>query len=137
MADIAQNLITYLLTNSSISTAVGGNRICQTHVPQEFTGDCIWFGRNDVADNDCLDAQAGDDPFEHYFDLECISATEDGALALAALVKGRFPYRGTMGTQNVQGAFCEGQEDDYESRAIDSDSGLFYCAMKLTLAPTN
>lgn len=136
MADVAQNLITFLLTSASISTAVGATRISQTHVPQEFTGDLIWFNRSNVQMNDCLDAVPGEDAHEEYFDLECVSATEEGAQALTELVKDKLhSHAGTFGTQTVQAVFCEDHADDYEPRSIDLDSGLFVGALNVQIVP--
>lgn len=136
MADVAENLRAFLLTDAGISAAVGTNRIAQTHVPEEFAGTLIWFGRTGVAMNDCLDAAAGDNALSDAFDLECIAETQDAAQALVELVKGKLhAYRGTFGTQTVQGCFCEDHTDGYESRVIESDSGLFTAAVRVEVHP--
>lgn len=138
MADVAENLIAFLLTDATVNAAVGGNRICQTHVPQEFEPPLIWFQRTGETMNDCLDAAPGDDPHEVMFDLECVAATEGAELSLAEAVKDKLHgFRGAFGSQQVQAVFCEDHQDDYEPRSIDSDSGLFVAAMQIMIAPTS
>lgn len=137
MADLAENLRTFLLTDASISTAVGASRISQTHVPQEFSGSFIWLTRSSVShEEDSLSDGPGTAAFRQYFDLECVATSIDSADSLGDLVEAKLHLAtGTVGTQTVQRIWCMAQNDDYIPRTIEADDGLYVRSFSVEVVP--
>lgn len=129
---IGEDLLTYLLADSSIASAVG-TRCHQNKAPHGYDGQYIWFGRAATENADAIDDAAGTAPFRQYFDVECCSDDIDEAIDLADLVKAKHLARGSFGAGTIQGVFVTDHADDYIPRGVNSDEGMHVAALQLEL----
>ena len=133
MASIGEDLRTFLLADSDISTAVGGTRVYQNEAVENYSGAFIWYSRSDTEPLQTLDESAGTRPWTEYIDLECISESIDGAIDLGDLIRAMHASRGTFGGGTVSGVFIGSQADCYIPRGDASDDGLNVCAFNLQI----
>jgi len=139
MSQLGIDLRGYLLTDATLSGYVGGARIHQNRVPEEYDGLYIWFGRSGTEDEDALDDAQGAQPFREFFDLEIIAyATEgDGGQALdnveacADRLRTHHKRRGSLNNGSVQLLRIFDHQDDYIPRGVFGDDGLHYAAFQI------
>lgn len=135
MADLAENLRTFLLADATIAATIG-TRCHQGMVPQAdiATLPYVWFARSRRQLDRTLDAAAGDPADEQWFDVECISDDLDESQDLAEAVEDRLNnYRGTLGTQSVQGIFLDDQDDNYVPRGTMGETELHVAALAVQI----
>ena len=130
---IGEDLRTFLLEDSSISTAVGGSRCYQNEAVENYAGTFIWYSRSDTEPLQTLDEAAGVRPWSEFIDLECISDSIDAAIDLGDLIRTKHATRGTFGAGTVSGLFIGSQSDNYLPRGDASDDGLNICAFNLEI----
>jgi len=129
MADIGEDIRTWLLADASIS-AVVGTRVHQNKAPQASTTPYIWYGRATTQNEDALADDAGTAPFSQIFDIEAISDDIDEALDIADMLKAKHLSRGLIGGGRVQGVFVTDHADDYIPRGDNSDDGRHVAALQ-------
>lgn len=128
MATVSEDLRTFTMADSTVASLVGNMH--ELHVPQVESKPYIYFARISTEDERAMDSATGDDPFRHMFVVECWGETPEDADGIAVAVRNRLNnYRGTMGSQTVQGVFVNSQSDDYESRSDGSDRGFYLNAL--------
>lgn len=135
MADLAENLRTFILADTPIAASIG-TRCYQGMAPQSdiATFPFIWFARSRRQLDRTLDAAAGDAADEQWFDLECISDDLDESQDLAEAVEDRLNnYRGTVGTQTVQAIFVDDQDDNYVPRGTMGETELHVAALSVQI----
>lgn len=134
MADTAENLRTYLLSASAVTTFVA-DRIHQNHVPDDKSDDYIWFRKASQQYEHHLNSAAGEAPRAIYYDVECCSRDLDRSADLADAVRGLFPYAGTFGDSTTKGAFVNDQDEDYLPFNDDAEDGLHVQALQIEVMP--
>lgn len=138
LADVAENLLTYLLGEPAIALKTG-SRVAQDALPQgrEPGQPFIYFGRTGTGNERCL-GETTNTPFVHNFAVECIGENINDSQTLADLVRARLELLacgGTFGTQTVSNVFCEDQSDDYVPKAVDPNSGEHVAALSVEVYP--
>lgn len=136
MADIAENLRTFLLADSSVAAKVG-TRVDQNIVPQGKSLPFIWYQRTGTTQLRCLN-ETVNTPFSHVFAVECIGEDIDAVEELADSVRAACEAAaagGAFGTQTVANVFCEDQADDYVPKAADLNSGEHIAALQVEVFP--
>lgn len=138
MADIAQDLITFLAADTAIADLVtdsdGDVAIHHNTVPQDSEFPLVWLRRASRDSERTLDAAVGDEPDSVRFDVECYGDDLDEAMDLAAAVTERLDnYRGAFGTRTAQGMFVEDASDDYTPRGIMGDEELHFAALSVQI----
>ena len=133
MPSIGEDLRTFLLADSDISSAVGAGRVYQNEAVENYVGTFIWYARTDTEPLQTLDESAGTRPWTEWVDLECISESIDEAIDLGALIRTKHATRGTFGAGTVSGLFINSQSDSYVPRGDASDDGLNVCAFAVQL----
>lgn len=138
MTDLSQDFRTYLLTKSTITDLVSGSglaRIHQNKVPEQSALPHICFFRRQTLVERALNEQ-NPTPTMANFDVECVSATQLGANALAEAVRAAIDgQRGTFGSTTVQGIFVEDHDDDYQRRNDESDDAKYVATFQVEIYP--
>lgn len=134
MADIAENLRTFILTSSTL-TAFVADRVHHGHVPANKEETYIYFSRSNRAYEHTLDSEAGEAPRAEYFDMECCSRNPNASNNLADAVRGLFPMRGTFGDATIKGAFVNDQDEDYIPLNNAADEGVTVQALQMEICP--
>src|SRR5262245_24423190 len=113
VADLRPQLRAFLLADSGISAAVGGERVFPVTLPQGENRPSVVYTRiSGVGDHHMQGASGLARP---RYQIDAYAPLADEANALADLVKARLDgYRGPMGVITVQGAFFETERDDYQ-----------------------
>ena len=135
MADISENLRTFLLSDSAISRKTA--RVVQDALPQGKAGPFIYYSLTGTTQERCL-GETTNTPFSYVFAVECIGDTRDDAQALADLVRAKCESAacgGTFGTQTVSNVFCEEQSDDYAPKAVDPNEGERIAVLQVEVYP--
>jgi hypothetical protein len=116
VADLRPGLRAFLLADSGISAAIGGQRIFPVTLPQGENRPSVVYTRiSGVGDHHMQGASGLARP---RYQIDAYAQLADDANALADLVKARLDgYRGPMGAVTVQGAFFETERDDYQPDA--------------------
>lgn len=140
MADIAENLRSFLLADGTIAGLLGTPaRLHQNTVPQEDVYPYGWFALSDGEDlEEVLNPAVGETPFKYAFDFEAVGddAAYDLTIALKAAVRARLHnYRGAFGTQNVQCVFARDQGEDYIARNNSGDEGVHAESLRVEIIP--
>ena len=134
MADVAENLRTFLLADSGISTTLGAERIGQNRAQQDWGYPYVVFYRSGTDSERCIGDAVGLAPFRHFFDVECVSSDIDGAADLAEAIKTYADnFTGTFGTQSVQLIAIEDHDDEYQPRTPLSDEAVHIAAINVEL----
>jgi len=133
MATIGEDLRTFLLADSDISTAVGASRVYQNEAVENYVGSFIWYQRSDTEPLQTLGESAGARPWAEFINVECISDDIDDAIDLGDLVRAKHATRGTFGAGTVSGLFIGSQSDAYIPRGDASDDGLNVCAFSFQI----
>lgn len=119
------NLITFLLGDSSIAAKVGA-RVHFNHVPPDTNFPRIHFIRTATERDGCLDDAAGSAPTRERFQLDIQARDERDTEDLRKLVEARLNcYRGTFGDTTAAAIFAEQQNSGYESRTTGQDNGIY------------
>lgn len=135
MADVGENLRSFLLSSTAILEIVG-QRVHQDAVPETSEEAFIWYSqRSSESPFACLDDEAGVEPDVVSFDVECVSDDIAEAKRLAAAVRALCPHRGTFGAGAAQLVTVEDQNDDYVPRSDMSDEGRNVCALSIDVYP--
>jgi len=135
MADAAENLVTFLLADSSLSTSLG-TRCNQIRALQDFAYPfAVLFRTGTDGDSErTLNQGVGVSPFRKFFNLEVVSDDIDEAADIAERVKAYADgFGGTFGDTTIQGIFIEDHDDDYQSRAVLDDEAVYIQALQLEL----
>lgn len=131
MTQLGQDLRTFLLADSDISTAVGASRISQNHVPETYDGLYVWFARAATEHERTIDQATGEEPFRQFWDLEVIGETLGDVLDAAEHIVDLDASGGTFGAGTVQVLWVSDHNDDYLPRGIYSDEGLYVSSFQL------
>ena len=142
MAEVDENLKTFLQADSSIARKVG-TRIHENHVPinpvtGEFTSQVpfIYFAQEGEIRDDCLDDTVGTLPTGWRFALEVVAQSIRDARTIAALVVARLHLAtGTFGSGTIQVAYCEDQADGYQERSGATDRGFHVSSFAVEVFP--
>ena len=113
MADIDENLITFLAADagvSAITTSIHINR-----VPESKTEPYIWIQQDDEFEE--TDITGGGGAIEYSFDVECTSTDLTEAKDLQSAVKSALHgTSGAFGDQVIAWAEISSKDDTYETR---------------------
>lgn len=135
MADVSENLRTFLLADATVSGLVGGERIKQNTALQGWAYPFVVYFRTGTESERTLDESAGTAAFRHYFDIECASDDIDEAADLAEAIRAYADgYDGTFGTMTAQGVFVDSHDDDYDPRLIGDDDPIHVAALRFEIA---
>lgn len=141
MAEVDENLKTFLQTDAAIARKVG-IRVHENHVPMRPDGEFntavpfIYFVQTGEIRDDCLDDTVGADPTGYQFALEVVAQSLRDSRTIAGLVIDRLHLAtGTFGSQTIQVATCEGQSDDYQERSGATDRGFHTSAFQVEVYP--
>ena len=142
MATVDENFLAFLKADSTIARLVGA-RIHENQVPQNPTGDYIWFALAGEEDEYCLDDADGAAPFRFRYAVECVGySSSDKTYGLrksremANAVKSRVKnYNGSFGDSTVQGLFVDEVSEDYEPRNDFSDLGFHTRSIAVEVIP--
>lgn len=135
MADATENLIAFLLDDSSLSASLG-TRCNQIRGLQEFTYPfCVLFRTGTDGDTErTVDQSVGTAPFRKFYDIEVVSDDVDEAADIAERVKAYADgYSGAFGDTTIQGLFIEDHDDDYQARAVAGDEAVYVQALQAQL----
>ena len=123
MATLEENLRTFLLADSTVSSIVGG-RVAYNHVPQADDVPYVFFQMSGTVDDDGIGDSAGA-PTRFQYDVECWADDPYTAKRLGLQVQTILnKYRGTLGNQTVQAVFAQSASDGYTPKAIPADEGF-------------
>ena len=123
MADIDENLRTFLLADSTLSAITTSIHI--NRVPESKTNPYVWIQTSDSETELNLDGSTG--PTTTTFNIEAPSTSLDNAKDMQAAIKNKLHgHTGTLGTQQV--AFCriDNLDDAYISRQDFGDFEDFH-----------
>jgi hypothetical protein len=134
MRNLPQDLRTFLLSKPAITNLVN-NRIYVRSVPPDPSSTHIWLIRAGSENLECLDDSPGQEPFKQFIDLECISQSATTAEQLSDAIQDLFPMSGTLGSASVQRAYCNSQDDSYESRNTARSEFTQVAALSLEIYP--
>lgn len=122
MATTEENLVTFLLADSTVTAKVG-NRVDFNHVPESDGTPYIFFQQQGASDAPVLDDSART-PLRPTYAIECWAMTPADAVTLKNILQGKLHlYRGTMGSQTVKGIFAEDASDEYVYAGDGGDGG--------------
>lgn len=133
MATIDEDLRTLILSDSDVSTAVGGERVHYQHVPEGIDDDYIFFRRAGSDDEDARalsDASGSKYQFRELFDVEAISTSLGDSTDLALLLKKFNNHQNTIGAGSCQAVFVRDHADDYIPAGTLGDDGRFVGALQ-------
>lgn len=133
MTTLGKDLRTHLLTDASL-VALVGQRVHQNRAPAQYLGPYVWFARRGVDWEDCLDDDAGEDPFRQFIDVECLAMDLDDTEAMADCIRSLHGYHGSLGAGSLQGLWVLDQDDDYIPRGHGSDDARHVAALQLEIA---
>ena len=136
MADVAENLRTFLLADASVAAKVG-TLVNQDVLPQGKGDLFIVYVLDETTKLRCLN-ETENTPFSYIFAVFCVGQTRDDANSLAILVNARCESAasgGTFGDQTVANVFCEINDDDYQQRAADLNLGEYVAALQVEVFP--
>ena len=140
---ITESIAIDLLSRDEISKVVGGERVGQNNIRQEWAteGAYIVFFRRGTEGEHAIDDAPGNEPFRQYFDVEIYGTDIAEVDQLAETLKsgraefsGYNLYRGNFGQGKVQGVFVTDHNDDYQPRLSMSDEGLHAAFLDLQIA---
>lgn len=128
MADIDENLVTFLTADAGVSAI--STLIAVGWIPDADSTPYVWVSLQDEEDELDLDGSSG--YARSRFDIECCSDDIGEAKDLGKAVKTALDgYRGTFGTTHSMGAFVETKDDDYLPLNADDDDQICIAAMGL------
>lgn len=140
---ITESIRLDFLARDEISNPLGGERIAQNNLRQEWANDgtyLVYFRRGTDGEH-TLDSSPGEEPFRQFFDLEIYGTDVAEVDGLADTIKngsGAFSgynlYRGNFGQGQVQGIFVSDQNDDYQPRVTFQDEGLHAAFVDIQIA---
>ena len=112
--DIRPALRSFLLADSTLAIAVGGERIFPVVLPQGQREPSIVYNRISAIGDHTMQGTSG--LARPRFQIDAWAATHNAADELARLIKEALDgYSGLMGTVTVQGAFFDTARDDYQA----------------------
>jgi hypothetical protein len=128
---IEDNIRTYLLSQSPISTLVGTDaagsmaRIYSMDRQQNITADSIVYERTGTQHAHMLSGAAG---FATAFlSFDCIATTYARAKALAEALRGELQgYSGTMGDATIYSVILQDESDDFDPPADGTQKGQYH-----------
>jgi uncharacterized protein YheU (UPF0270 family) len=135
MADTTENLIAFLLDDSSLSSSLG-TQVGQMRALQEWEyPQAIVFRTGTDGDTDrTLDQAVGIKPFRQFYDIEIVSDDVDEAVDIADRVKVIADgFNGTFGATTCQGIFVEDHDDSYQPRGVDEDEAVYIQALRVEI----
>lgn len=134
MSSIGEALKTYVTASTSVNDTIGG-RMHQHFPPNVSTVPHIAYGRSGEQQELYLDGSGG--LRTALFDIECVGATADAAIDLAADVKARLHgASSTAAGVTLKAVFVEDHDDDYLPKSIGDDSGKHVAALNIKLLYT-
>lgn len=131
MASTGENLRTLILADATVSASVG-TRCYQNTVPVSATMPYIWFMRRGLGKLGIIGEV--EEPYNEYFDLECVSDSVDTAIDLADAV--RSAIDGHSGEYEAGGDVAAwidvlDQSDDYQIRNLSADEVLSVASLNV------
>lgn len=111
--DIRTALRSFLLEDSTLTIAVGGERIYPVVLPQGVTAPSIVYNRISGLGDHTIQAPTG--LAQVRMQIDAYAQTQNDADTLSRLIKERLDgYAGLMGDVTVQGVFYDTMRDDYQ-----------------------
>jgi hypothetical protein len=137
MTTLEENLKAFIQADGTPIAALVGNRVYYNHVDKTPPlTPYIFFAQRDDGDELCLDDAHGEDPFRYFFDFEYIDRdpfkAKQGSIALRRRLN---KHTGTLGDQTIQFMDCTSQEDNYETKGTNGNSGLHSAAFIVEVIP--
>ena len=133
-AVIEENLISWLLADSTIGNAVG-SRVFDNQLAND-KGDFIFVQQEDSGYEDCLDDSSGGQPFRRFYSVECWSEDLSRARVLGQRVQAyAHLYTGTFGDTTVKRIFAASQSEDYQPKADGSSDSFHGVFLRLEVIP--
>ena len=140
MADLGENLRTFLLGSPAVASMTGG-RVHQNYVPDTIPeGRYVWFTRRTVVYDDCLDTER-DEPLAELYDVEVWGRSLGEVQELAQQVRSRLHRHGVgirgnqFGDQLVQVINVTDHEDDYVARGGYEDRPMHVASFDVEIVP--
>jgi hypothetical protein len=113
LADIRPALRQFLLEDSTLTIAVGGERIFPVVLPQGVTAPSVVYKRISGVGDHTIQAPTG--LAQVRMQIDAYAQTQSDADELSRLIKERLDgYSGPMGNVQVQGVFYDTMRDDYQ-----------------------
>lgn len=128
MADSAENMIAFLLTDATL-VALVDDRIYHNQIDETNpTLPLVWFRRRGFDDLDLMGGQdAGLVPFIEWFDMEAVGGSWGEAKAVADALRAKLSgHQGTFGAGEVCFIRVQDAADDYipHNQAAEEDAVL-------------
>lgn len=121
MAEVAENLRTYLLATQAVKDLVG-ERVFYNHVSQDAKPPFLFVARSGVTHERHL-GSSGAVPFSEIFAIEAVAADPLEAQKVAAAVRTLDGIRSTTFGDVTATMFLDEQDADYVKQQDDSDLG--------------
>ena len=125
MADLDENLRTFLLADSTLSAIT--NSVHINRVPDNKRNPYVWIQTTDRDSDLCLDGASG--PALTTFDIEATSTELDKAKDMQTAIRNRLQgYTGSFGDQAVAFVRIDSIDDSYISRQQFGDQDDYHIA---------
>ncbi len=123
MTTVGEDLIAFLIADTTGVNATVSGRIHQNVVPEGSAFPHIWLGRTEQEKVRTHDKTGGLN--QARFDIECMGTGAGSSIELADQVKARLDeYQGAFGNSRSQAIFVEDHDDDYIPKANSADEGI-------------
>lgn len=133
MSALVQDILGYLVADTTGVYSYTSNRVCQNHVPEIYGREnYIWLGRSSETAVMAMDGPTG--LRDASVDLECVSTTLSTAESMAEAVRTRLDgARTSTGTDTIAWIEVEDHSDDYLPKGIGEDDGLHVAALSVSV----